>query len=88
MLGGMADQTSVRRTTVVLVLGNPDSHHGFDNAVLARSFVNCRRFRDGTAAQDQDTLELNARDDDTNNKHRSHDHTMCLHAHNLIGVAD
>ena len=75
MLGGTADRTSIRRTTVVLVLGS-GSHHGFDNAVLARSFENCRRYRDGTAAHDQDTLERNAPDDDTNNKHltsRPHD---------------
>ena len=88
MLGGTADRTSVRRTTVVLVLGSLGSLHGFDNGVLARSFEDCRRSRDGTAAHDKDTLERNARDDDTNNKHRSHDHTMCLHAHNPVGMAD
>ena len=88
MLGGTADRTSVRRTTEVLVLGSPGSHHGFDNAVLTRSFDDCRCYRDGTAAHDQDTLERNAPDDDTNNKHRSLDHTMCLNAHKPVGMAD
>ena len=88
MLGGTADRTSVRRTTVVLVLGSPGSLHGFDNAVLAQSFDACRRYRDGTAAHEKDTLERNAPDDDTNNKHQSHDHTMCLHAHNPVRVSD
>ena len=67
MLGCTADRTSVR-TTVVVVLDNLGSLHGFENGVPARSFVDCYVFRDGTAAREQDTLERNARDADTNNK--------------------
>ena len=87
MLGCTADRTS-DRTTVVVVLDNLVSLHGFENAVPARSFVDCHLFRDGTATRDQDTLERNARDADTNNKHRSHDPTMCLHDHNPVRVSD